>query len=60
MKINITLDCGDRLETLTVRGHEDAICRVLAAMLIGGTPFEAVPDVDIPDVRDIMGEPGVK
>lgn len=60
MKINITLDCGNRLETLAVRGHEDAVCRVLAAMLRGGTAFKAMPDIDMTDVNGILGEPGVR
>lgn len=44
MKINITLGCTDHSEDLTVDAREDAIGRVLVALLKNGDTFKAEPD----------------
>lgn len=54
MKINITLDCADRSEDLTVDAREDAIGRVLVALLKNGDTFKAEPDEKSYSVSELL------
>lgn len=54
MKINITLGCTDHSEDLTVDAREDAIGRVLVALLKNGDSFKAESDEKSYSVSELL------
>ena len=54
MKINITLRFTDHSEDITVDAREDAIGRVLVALLKNGDSFAAEPDEKSYSVSELL------